>query len=303
MAEQEPEYGKLTDHEYDGIREYDNPCPTWWHLIFLGTFLFSVVYFFFFQGSFGWTVAEAYDSAVAENLKLRFADIGELNADEKTLIEYMGKPDWLAIGANVFQTQCKSCHGADGAGLVGPNLTDDNYKNVNDLIDIARVIENGAAAGAMPAWKNRLHPNEVVLVSAYAAKLRGKNLAGLGDAVEKRDGKYKPIPPWPTEADGTGSGLQAPDARLQAPGSGLQTPGSGLQAPGFDEATQVPAAAASTVSTTPPSAEPETKKTDTTEGPVPAPGEVEANQPPPDLPAQEKLKENSELRPNPLRQD
>ena len=27
----------LTDHEYDGIREYDNPCPTWWHMIFLGT--------------------------------------------------------------------------------------------------------------------------------------------------------------------------------------------------------------------------------------------------------------------------
>lgn len=201
MAEQDHEYGKLTDHEYDGIREYDNPCPTWWHLIFLGTFVFSVFYFFFFLGSFGWTTAEAYDSAVAENLKLRFAEIGELEVNEKTLVEYMGKPDWLAIGASVFQAQCKSCHGADGAGLVGPNLTDDNYKNVKQLIDIAHVVENGASAGAMPAWKNRLHPNEIVLVSAYVANLRGKNLAGPGDVVEKRDGNYKPIPPWPTAAD------------------------------------------------------------------------------------------------------
>lgn len=201
MTEQDHEYGKLTDHEYDGIREYDNPCPTWWHLIFLGTFIFSLFYFFFFLGSFGWTVAEAYDSAVAENLKLRFEEIGELDVDEKTLVEYMGKDDWLAIGASVFQAQCKSCHGADGSGLVGPNLTDDNYKNVKELLDIAKVVQDGASAGAMPAWKNRLHPNEVVLVSAYVANMRGKNLAGLGDAVEKRDGKYKPIPAWPTAAD------------------------------------------------------------------------------------------------------
>jgi len=195
----DPDHGKLTDHEYDGIREYDNPCPTWWHLIFLGTFLFSIVYFMFFHlGSFGWTVVEAHDRAVADNLKLRFAEIGDLTADEATLIEYMGKSDWLAIGSSVYQMQCKSCHGADGAGLVGPNLTDDRYKHVTELVDVARVVQEGANAGAMPAWQNRLHPNEVVLVSAYVATLRGQNIAGPGDAVEDRDSKYKEIPPWPT---------------------------------------------------------------------------------------------------------
>jgi len=51
----------------------------------------------------------------------------------------------------VYKTHCKSCHAADGSGLVGPNLTDDHYKNVKQLIDVARVIENGAANGSMPA--------------------------------------------------------------------------------------------------------------------------------------------------------
>ncbi|MHB8897759.1 MAG: cbb3-type cytochrome c oxidase N-terminal domain-containing protein [Thermoguttaceae bacterium] len=211
MAEQVPEPGKLTDHDYDGIREYDNPCPTWWHLIFLGTFVFSALYFLFFLGSFGWTVAEAYDTAVAENLKLRFAEIGELSADQPTLVKYLRQPDWLAIGASVYQAQCKSCHGADGAGLVGPNLTDNNYKNVKLLVDVARVVENGASAGAMPAWKSRLHPNELVLVSAYVASLRGKALAGPGDAVEQRDGQYREIPPWPAApADETDSSPDPP---------------------------------------------------------------------------------------------
>ena len=36
-------HDQLLDHEYDGIQEYDNPCPGWWHAIFLLTVLFSVV--------------------------------------------------------------------------------------------------------------------------------------------------------------------------------------------------------------------------------------------------------------------
>jgi cytochrome c oxidase cbb3-type subunit 3 len=197
-----PDLEKLTDHEYDGIREFDNPCPTWWHLVFFGTFVFSVIYFVYVHvGTSNWTVSETYNTALAENLKLRFAEIGELTSDEPTLVRYMGESDWLAIGKSVYQGQCKSCHGAEGEGLVGPNLTDDSYKNVKTLVDVARVVEEGAAAGSMPAWKNRLHPNETVLVSAYVASLRGLNIPGPGDAIEQRDGNYKEIPPWPAVAD------------------------------------------------------------------------------------------------------
>jgi cytochrome c oxidase cbb3-type subunit 3 len=69
-------------------------------------------------------------------------------------------------------------------------LTDDYYKNVKKITDIAEVIKNGAAGGSMPAWRTRLHPNEVVLMAAYVAGLRGKNLPGRGPEGEKID-------PWP----------------------------------------------------------------------------------------------------------
>lgn len=187
---------QLLDHEYDGIREFDNPCPSWWHMIFFGTFVFSVAYYVFFHigplmGTNGWTLTEAYDEAVAEDLKLRFAEIGELTADEPTLLEYMEKPDWLAVGISVYKTHCKSCHGEDGSGTVGPNLTDHHYKNVKTLVDVARVVENGATNGSMPAWRNRLHPNELALVSAYVASLRGQNLPS------QRGAEGNEIPPWP----------------------------------------------------------------------------------------------------------
>lgn len=186
----------LLDHEYDGIREYDNPCPAWWHAIFLGSVVFSVLYFAFFHigpavGTNGWTLADAHEEEVEDNSKLRFKDLGVLKVDEATVVKYMGDPNWLAVGAGIFKTHCKSCHGADGSGLVGPNLTDDSYKNVKQLIDVARVIEEGAANGSMPAWKNRLNSNEVVMVSAYVAKLRGQNLTG------PRGAEGSAIPPWP----------------------------------------------------------------------------------------------------------
>ena len=67
-------HDQLLDHEYDGIQEYDNPCPGWWHAIFLLTVLFSVVYFLFFHvGNNGWTLTEAWNTAAAEDMKQRFA--------------------------------------------------------------------------------------------------------------------------------------------------------------------------------------------------------------------------------------
>ena len=170
-------HDQLLDHEYDGIQEYDNPCPGWWHAIFWLTVLFSVVYFLFFQvGNNGWTLAEAWNTAAAEDVKQRFGSMGDLKNDTATLLKYKDDADWMLYANSVFLTNCQSCHGPDGSGVVGPNLTDDYYKNVKKITDIAEVIKNGAAGGSMPAWKTRLHPNEVVLMAAYVAGLRGKNL-------------------------------------------------------------------------------------------------------------------------------
>lgn len=183
----------LLDHNYDGIQEYDNPTPGWWWLIFNATFVFSIFYFIFFTFSpDAWTLADEHSSALAANLRLQFGEIGELKPDEETLLKYIDDPKWLAVGKATFQGRCVSCHGANAQGGIGPNMTDDNYKNVKQLTDIANVIANGAANGAMPAWKNQLHPNEIVLTAAYIASLRGKNLPGKapeGDVA----------PPWPSK--------------------------------------------------------------------------------------------------------
>jgi cytochrome c oxidase cbb3-type subunit 3 len=128
---------------------------------------------------------------VTSDVKRRFSELGDLKGDSETVVRMMNEPQWLLVGASVFKAQCVSCHGSDGSGLVGPNLTDQFYKNVKAVEDLPKVIADGAANGAMPAWKTRLHPNEVILVSSYVASLRGQNLPG------RRGTEGEQIPPWP----------------------------------------------------------------------------------------------------------
>jgi len=187
------ESNQLTDHAYDGIQEFDNPLPGWWKWMFVASIVFSVFYAMYFHiGAPGRSVVEGYDAALSANMRLQFSEIGDLKPDADTILAYTAKPSRLKVGQTVYKTNCISCHGRDGEGKVGPNLTDEFYKNVSKIEDIARVITKGASNGAMPAWANRIHPNEVVLVSAYVASLRGSKPAG-----EAKGPDGNPIAPWP----------------------------------------------------------------------------------------------------------
>ena len=182
----------LIGQAFDGIQEYDNPLPGWWKWLFVATIAFSVVYFPYYHfGAPGRSVEDSYTIAMGENLRLQFADLGELKPDETTLVRMMHDKSWVKVGQAVYRTNCASCHGVDGGGIVGPNLADDNYKNIREIGDILKVVQNGAAAGAMPAWQNRLLPNEQILVSSYVASLRGSTPA------KPRGPEGNPIPPWP----------------------------------------------------------------------------------------------------------
>jgi cytochrome c oxidase cbb3-type subunit 3 len=171
----------LTGHAYDGIVEYDNPLPGWWKFLFWFFIIIAPIYYLFFHsGVEGRSIHDQYNNHMASVFEIRFAEIGELTADRETILEYLNdKPEWLAVGKVTYQTNCVSCHGADGGGLVGPNLTDDYWKHVRNVEGIAKVLENGAANGAMPAWKTRFsHPNQIVLTAAYVASLRKNPVAG-----------------------------------------------------------------------------------------------------------------------------
>ncbi len=190
----------VTGHVYDGIQEYDNPLPGWWTLVFYLTILYSIGYLFINFAQPQWVDSNfEYEASVAAELQRQFAELGELEPDGATLMSFLSDPEqakWLKVGEAVFMTNCVSCHGRDGSGVSGPNMTDDHFLNVAVLEDIPKVVSEGAKEGAMPAWGNRLGKNEIILVSAYAASLRGLGLPSAGGRPE--EGKV--IAPWSAAA-------------------------------------------------------------------------------------------------------
>lgn len=186
----------MTGHVYDGIQEYDNPLPGWWTALFWATIVFSAGYYFvsLVRNDLVATRA-AYEREVTRNLERQFASLGELKLDHASLLTFLEDPEqqkWLAVGNAIFQTNCVSCHGRDGSGISGPNMTDDTFLLVKSLEDIPKTVINGSVAKGMPAWGGRLNQNEVALVSAYVASLRGQNLSS------SRPAEGVSIPPWTT---------------------------------------------------------------------------------------------------------
>ena len=195
-----------TDHTYDGITEYDNPTPGWWTWIFVATIAFSVVYFFVVtlaQGELG--PRGFFARAKTEAQRKLVAQLGPLEPDDATVLRLSKDATWLPVGQSIFAANCASCHGLAGEGKSAPNLTDDYYINIATPKDIVNVLEVGRKNGAMPAWRNRLEPSEIIMASAYVASLRGANApGGLKPEGEKR-------PAW-TAAPGDPAAPAAPAA-------------------------------------------------------------------------------------------
>jgi cytochrome c oxidase cbb3-type subunit 3 len=186
------EYDKFFEHEHDGIREYDNPLPAWWTWIFVASIFFSVCYYFYYHIGVGPSIHDRYDTEVVAQLERQLGSFGQLKPDDVTIMRLLAeKADMIDAVGGIFRGNCAQCHDTDGGGNIGPNLTDDHWKNVRRPADIFKVISEGLPGTAMPAWKQRFREPQLILLSAYVASLRGSTptspKAPEGSAIE----------PWP----------------------------------------------------------------------------------------------------------
>ena len=190
----------LLNHEYDGIREYDNPMPRWWVWIFWGSFYFGLGYFIHYHmtGN-GESVAVAYDTelALAREKEAMAAMGGEVT--EESLTNLMSNEAMVADAAKLFTQRCSQCHGVKGEGLIGPNLTDNYWLHGNaTLMSIYDVISEGVQTKGMPPWKKQLRPIELGKVTAYVGSLRGTNVPGPkgneGQLIEAKAAEPASVP-------------------------------------------------------------------------------------------------------------
>lgn len=163
---------RILEHEYDGIKEYDNPMPAWWVLTFWATIIFSVAYVLNIGGiGTGEGRIAAYEADMAA---WRAAHPeGGAPVDAGALLALAADDEAREEGREVYLKYCAACHATDGGGLIGPNLTDDQWLHGGTIDSIHVVIAEGVLAKGMPAWAKMLSAEQVDQVTAYVWSLRG----------------------------------------------------------------------------------------------------------------------------------
>jgi len=210
------EEDKLLDHEYDGIRELDNNLPPWWLNLFYITIVWAVLYVLYYHvfsiGDLSATeylremnpnyveqkedvILEGYQSPwVSDKPEItpwqrannpQFADLYEAaeteeaamaEVEEDVTYEPTADAGRLANGQQLYLPNCASCHGQQGGGGIGPNLTDNYWVNGDgSFTEIVKVVQNGVPVKGMIAWKGLLSQKEIIDVSSHVETLQGTN--------------------------------------------------------------------------------------------------------------------------------
>ncbi|MCM2399382.1 cytochrome-c oxidase, cbb3-type subunit III [Rhizobium sp. S95] len=183
---------ETTGHEWDGIRELNNPMPRWWVYTFYLTILWAIGYTIAYpawpllkentKGMLGFSsraqvAVELNDAKAAQSVfveKIAALPLAEIVADPE-LAQFA-----TAGGAAAFKVNCTPCHGSGASGGVGyPNLNDDDWLWGGDLESLHTTIAHGirydsdpdTRVSEMPAFADILEPEQVKQVAAYVISL------------------------------------------------------------------------------------------------------------------------------------
>lgn len=183
-----------TGHEWDGIRELDNPMPRWWVWTYYITIVWALGYVIAYpawplisdatKGVLNWSSRTEIrnELAAAEAAKADYVAAVATKSVDEILADDNLRTFATAAGAASFKVNCVQCHGSGATGSKGfPNLNDDDWLWGGKITDIAQTIAHGIRFAAdpdtrvsdMPSFADTLEPAQIAAVASFAASLSG----------------------------------------------------------------------------------------------------------------------------------
>lgn len=187
---------ETTGHEWDGLKELNNPLPRWWVWVFLVSCIWSVWYWVIYpawpslndhtRGTGGYTQYIELEKSQQEIVARQAAYLGRF--EQATNQEVLNDPELYAFaiagGKSAFKDNCATCHGTGGAGGKGyPNLNDDDWLWGGTLDNIYVTLLHGIRVAGneythisdMPAFgkDKTLNRAEIDSVIEYVLTLSG----------------------------------------------------------------------------------------------------------------------------------
>lgn len=147
---------ETTGHEWDGIKELNNPMPRWWLWSFYATIVFAIGYSIAYpsipllntssKGMLGWSSRGDVASELASAKAAQSTFLDRVNA--ASVDEILKDPELtqfaMAGGNAAYKVNCVQCHGSGASGSAGyPNLNDDDWIWGGTVDDIFLTINHG----------------------------------------------------------------------------------------------------------------------------------------------------------------
>lgn len=185
---------ETTGHEWDGIKELNNPLPRWWLWTFYGCIIFAIGYTVAYPA---WPLISSATTGVLgyssrANLDAELATAKAAQGDLITKITETPAADILANedlarfaragGKSLFKVYCSQCHGTGATGSVGyPNLNDDEWVWGGSIEQIYSTISHGARSPTDPETRYNVMPNFGTdsMLTAEEIDLLAKQVASL----------------------------------------------------------------------------------------------------------------------------
>jgi cytochrome c oxidase cbb3-type subunit 3 len=173
----------VMEHQFDGISELNNPTPRWFMVLFYGSIIFAVVYFFNYEVlAFGPNQEQEYEAELVEAAAAKEAFLANpgnaKNAVNENNMVQNKDAAVVSTGAGLFVNRCTPCHGDNGQGIVGPNLTDEYWIHGGSAADVFKTIKYGVPEKGMIAWEKSLSAQQISDLTNYILSLQGSNPAG-----------------------------------------------------------------------------------------------------------------------------
>lgn len=188
---------ETTGHEWDGLKELNNPLPKWWLYTMYACTIWAIGYMIAYPA---WPLIDGYTKGVlghsqrasvmqqvddAKTAQSQFRNL----LDKTPLEKVKDNPELLrfamAGGAAAFGNNCAPCHGRGAQGAAGyPNLNDDDWLWGGKIGDIHQTLLHGIRSGddeartnAMPNFgaDELLDKKQINDVAEYVLSLTGKS--------------------------------------------------------------------------------------------------------------------------------
>ena len=157
--------------EYDGIRyRAEKKSPAVFRILFTVLIVWGVGFMGYYLFS-GWSSQGEY-SEIKEAKEARLAAQKQTEVESKAVSthEEIRTTDLLEEGKKEYASRCAACHGEDGKGGIGPDLTAKEYKYGKTAPEVTASIVDGRPGG-MPGFKNDLSGEKVQGLVQYLLSL------------------------------------------------------------------------------------------------------------------------------------